>query len=347
MGNAALASQMREILDIVAHAQTPVMVLQAPSLLITAASPGAHELLDPIAQPIIGRCLNDFIVDHPSGAMPLLAAGRLTGYETMRVLKKTGQRRRMWIGALPNGGSRQSVIAVLMKEATAHRVVIPWRSEDASSPVIGSADARLMVERVSCEVYQSLGYRPEEIAGTSLLALIAEKDVAMVLAALAQTTQHRGSATLRVSVIGADLAPVTCQLALLPLMPAPSCAFALRIEGSDGPADGRAIAALITHLGLQTRGAIRSQTSALIRPDADLSHLGSRELKIVSLLMAGDRVSSIARALLLSEGTVRNHLSSVFGKLGVGTQQELIELLRPTPADRRAPGTGGCRGIGG
>src|SRR5664279_6091599 len=161
MGNAALASQMREILDIVAHAHAPVMVLQAPSLLITAASPGAHELLDPIAQPIIGHCLNDFIVDHPSGAMPLLAAGRITGYETMRVLRKTGQWRRMWIGALPNAGSRQSVIAVLLKEATARRVVIPWRSEDASTPVIGSVEARRIVERVSGEVYESLGYRPE------------------------------------------------------------------------------------------------------------------------------------------------------------------------------------------
>lgn len=340
MGDAVLTPQMREILDIVGHAHAPVMVLQAPSLVITAASPGAHEVLDPIAQPIIGRCLNDFIEDHPSGAMPLLAAGRITGYETLRVLKKTGQRRRMWIGALPNTSSRQSVIAVLLKETTVRRVVIPWRCEDASSPVIGSADARLMVDRVSAEVYESLGYRPEEIAGTSLLALIAEKDVAMVLAALAQTTQHRGSATLRVSVIGADLAPVTCQLALLPLIPAPSCAFALRIEGSDGPADGRAIANLITHLGLETRGGMRSRTSTLIRPDMDLSHLCSRELKVVSLLMAGDRVSSMARTLLLSEGTIRNHLSSAFGKLGVGTQQELIELLRPTPAegDRRTQG---------
>jgi hypothetical protein len=77
----------------------------------------------------------------------------------------------------------------------------------------------------------------------------------------------------------------------------PSCAFALRIEGSDGPADGRAITGLITHLGLKTRGAMRSQTSTLIRPDVDLSHLCSRELKIVSLLMAGDRVCSITKRL--------------------------------------------------
>ena len=58
-------------------------------------------------------------------------------------------------------------------------------------------------------------------------------------------------------------------------------------------------------------------------------------IEIVSLLIAGHRVCSIAKRLSLSEGTIRNHLSSVFGKLGVGTQQELIDLLRPTAADRR------------
>ena len=71
--------------------------------------------------------------------------------------------------------------------------------------------------------------------------------------------------------------------------------------------------------------------SAPLRSDVDLGQLSSRDLEIVTRLMAGDRVPSIAKQLFLSEGTVRNHLSSVFGKLGVGTQQELIELLRPAP----------------
>jgi DNA-binding NarL/FixJ family response regulator len=73
--------------------------------------------------------------------------------------------------------------------------------------------------------------------------------------------------------------------------------------------------------------------SAPIRPDVDLKQLSSRELEIVTRLMAGDRVPAIAKQLFLSEGTIRNHLSSVFGKLGVKTQQELIELLR----ERRHP----------
>lgn len=61
-----------------------------------------------------------------------------------------------------------------------------------------------------------------------------------------------------------------------------------------------------------------------------LSGLTNRELDIVARLLAGDRVPVIAERLFLSQSTVRNHLSSAFAKLGVESQQEVIDLLRRT-----------------
>lgn len=333
MKNAAPTFRMREMLELVSHSHAPMMVLQVPSQVITAASPSANELLDPLGQPPIGRSLMDFIEGDPSEAMTLLEAGRLTGFETLRALKLTGQRRRLWISAVPDTGPTQVAIAVLLKEDATGRDLVPSKDDDASSPVIGSTDGRLMVDRVSSEVYESLGHFVEEIIGTSFLSLIAPDDIAEVLLALAQTSKHDEGVTLRVGVVGAGLVPVPCQLVLLPLTPAPSCAFALLREDSHGPADGRAVADLITRLSRGIRGAMTSQAvaSSPVRSNVDLSHLSSRELEIVTRLIAGDRVPSIAKQLFLSEGTIRNHLSSVFGKLGVGTQQELIELLRPPP----------------
>lgn len=61
-----------------------------------------------------------------------------------------------------------------------------------------------------------------------------------------------------------------------------------------------------------------------------LNELTSREFDIVTRLLAGDRAPAIAEALFIGKSTVRNHLSSVFAKLGVRSQQELIVLLRRT-----------------
>lgn len=59
-----------------------------------------------------------------------------------------------------------------------------------------------------------------------------------------------------------------------------------------------------------------------------LSRLSGREFEVVRMLLLGDRVPVIARNLYVSQSTVRNHLSSVFRKLRVRSQQELIVLLR-------------------
>jgi DNA-binding CsgD family transcriptional regulator len=63
--------------------------------------------------------------------------------------------------------------------------------------------------------------------------------------------------------------------------------------------------------------------------------LSRREQEVVRLLLRGDRVPSIAQQLWLTQSTIRNHLYSVFGKLGVKSQQELIMSLRDIPHPRQ------------
>jgi DNA-binding CsgD family transcriptional regulator len=64
--------------------------------------------------------------------------------------------------------------------------------------------------------------------------------------------------------------------------------------------------------------------------------LSNREREVARALLSGYRVTTIARRLFLSPSTVRNHLSSMFHKVGVESQAELIERFRllryePTP----------------
>lgn len=63
-----------------------------------------------------------------------------------------------------------------------------------------------------------------------------------------------------------------------------------------------------------------------------LDQLSTREVEIVGHLVDGLRPPSIARLMHVSPSTIRNHLSSIFRKLGVASQEELLVLLR-TPRD--------------
>ena len=60
---------------------------------------------------------------------------------------------------------------------------------------------------------------------------------------------------------------------------------------------------------------------------SSLHALTQREWEILRLLRANQRVVAIARSLHISTSTVRNHLKSIFQKMGVHSQMELLECL--------------------
>ncbi len=56
--------------------------------------------------------------------------------------------------------------------------------------------------------------------------------------------------------------------------------------------------------------------------------LSTRQWQILTMLLQGERVPDIARALYVSQSTVRSHLAAMFRKLNVHSQAELISLFR-------------------
>jgi DNA-binding NarL/FixJ family response regulator len=80
------------------------------------------------------------------------------------------------------------------------------------------------------------------------------------------------------------------------------------------------IAALLSEHG-RPRPALVTSDHPLLR------RLSSREREIVRELLGHRRVPGIAKALDISEHTVRNHLKSIFAKLHVHSQSELLDLI--------------------
>jgi DNA-binding NarL/FixJ family response regulator len=58
-----------------------------------------------------------------------------------------------------------------------------------------------------------------------------------------------------------------------------------------------------------------------------LSELTSRQWEVLSRLMSGERVATIATEMYISQSTVRNHLSMIFERFGVHSQSELLAVL--------------------
>ena len=119
----------------------------------------------------------------------------------------------------------------------------------------------------------------------------------------------------------------------MPLHPSPSCAFVflptpVELSRAYVAAD---ISAILLRLG---RGAevaqlVRGATAGITERDLPgLGNLTTRELEVLTRLLDGDRAPAIAADLFLSQGTVRNHLASIFSKVGVTSQQQLLNLFR-------------------
>lgn len=63
------------------------------------------------------------------------------------------------------------------------------------------------------------------------------------------------------------------------------------------------------------------------------ANLTTRQREVVQRLVEGERVPAIARALFLSQSTVRNHLLAVYRLLGVHSQETLIEYFKADSAE--------------
>jgi DNA-binding NarL/FixJ family response regulator len=66
----------------------------------------------------------------------------------------------------------------------------------------------------------------------------------------------------------------------------------------------------------------------IILPEEAFTELTRRELEVLELIAQGDKNSAIAEKLVISEKTVRNHITNIFSKLQVADRAEAIIKAR-------------------
>lgn len=328
-----------ELVRAVRQSSLPTLLVRVPDEEILAASDEAGRLLGVAPDALLGHSVEEYADDPPSGALPLVASGRLSGFQARRrMIGADGQSQplQVWVRAADPRAPVRSAIVVLWPAGHRAWGYLPTPGEIDNAPVIvGTVNGRMELERVSEDV-QRLGLTPDEAVGASVFRLFDVTSAADALHALAEATDTDRAVCVAVNV-HVDGKPAMAELMLRPLHPVPSFSFSMTCTGEDARDHSVGDEISLERMGRGLHALALAEAFAFLA-QADISgvdRLTTRELDITARLLSGDRVPAIASAIYLSQSTVRNHLSRVFHKLKVSSQQELIQLFRET-ADRLA-----------
>jgi DNA-binding CsgD family transcriptional regulator/PAS domain-containing protein len=318
-----------ELVAVVSRSPVPALLLQVPSELILAASDAAASAVGAKPSDLVGRNFEEFTTDEPTGAVDLVLTGRLKGFEAERLLRlRDGvQRIRVWVRVLEQPPPIEFVVAVLWRTGSSAKRHLPAPGADEPRAIFGTVSSELLIERISEDV-SILGPDANDLVGAPILRLVSVDSAADVLVALAEAASREKGVCISVLVRSVE-GEFGAELLVRRLVPSMSFAFSLVCAGDQDPGPFGAEEAL-RKLGRGLRALDTGEAAAAldrVRP-VGADRLSSRESEIVARLVSGDRVPAIAQALFLSQSTIRNHLSSAFGKLGVRSQQELVDLYR-------------------
>jgi DNA-binding CsgD family transcriptional regulator len=222
-------------------------------------------------------------------------------------------------------------------------VALDGRGEDprdTSRLVLGIVDESGRLAEISASAYELLGWG-EGQRNTPLQDWVHPEDVRVVAAALAWSPPTGPPTTVSARIQGRDGQWIRVQCTVSPLVAHNPSRHAIAIRlpylGIE-PADDRAsrleghlwrIALEVQAAGLGGRPGRHEQWWA----EPQLAELSGRQAEILRRTVRGERVQDIARALVIADSTVRNHLSGIYRKFGVHSQSALMLRLMPRAAD--------------
>jgi DNA-binding CsgD family transcriptional regulator len=333
---------------LVASSGVPLAAVDLPSGRVLAVNPALADALGATVGEITGSSSLDWLSPDERHAAQLgyqaLADGDLTGYQAVRRLANPHDPQQVfsvWVAAVDVDGTRvglASAIPSVVHDSQVRALPPTSTVPEPGNVVLGTVDGNWRVDRVSQDVTPLLGLTPEQSAGQPVLGIVHPSDVPAFLTAVehARRGQRAVRLALRLNARSGEWADVTVILATIAPSDPPPLAFALmRNDAADPhPAGSSRETRLETHMlriadELHAAGLMpRLQQLPALADEPRLGKLTSREWAVLTRLLDGQRVPAIAASLYVSQSTVRNHLSSIYAKLGVHSQVDLIRLIR-------------------
>jgi DNA-binding CsgD family transcriptional regulator len=211
---------------------------------------------------------------------------------------------------------------------------------------VGTVNSEWAITSASTEIHELLGITDSEAVGRRFLCSVEQIDIWRLLQAGGRASgQDSAAFRLVLHDRSGRRTPACC--VLTSLAGSTDLFFILiREAGSSAEPDTARVSKLEQHL---RRIAVEVENSGILlqlnaMPDparlSQLAGLTDRQSEVLSRLMRGERVPTIAKALYVSQSTVRNHLAGIFKQFRVHSQAELLASLttdtRPFAVGARA-----------
>lgn len=321
--------------------ELPLALVDLSTSNVLAVSAVVLTKLGMVADQVIGRPVLDLLLpdDKPkaSAALQALEAGVIDFYRTHRAMPAppgTDGLGTQWVRAIDLDGVRRALIefgdGAEPQPTPLHRFL----GRDPTRMAVGIVGPDWTVVSVSSDIAGIVGIAPADMVGRRLIGAVREPDVQHLLTA-AQRSGTDDSVAMRIEIRdgSGDWRLVCCVLSSVAgaagrffiLMPETEPETRPGLDpSSEVDAHLHQIASEVDASGMLERMGVNSQ----LIPLPEMAALTARQWEVLSRLLVGDRVPTIAADLFISQSTVRNHLAAIYELFGVHSQAELIKLVR-------------------
>jgi DNA-binding CsgD family transcriptional regulator len=325
------------MLTIIRSTPLPALLVDLPGGRIAAANAAVGSLLGiPIGESLVGRMATDLAADPFAGrrAMSLVLDGHIDGFwRANRLLSRwdgSTVSADIWFSARPAKTVRPRFGVVVGVPANAERTAGGGleQGEHDAVQVLGVVGDSWLLRQISCTVTKLLGHCAEDLLGTSILGFVHPEDVPGLLMSLGSAAREPRMSRTHLRLLSSAGDWMLCTVDITPLAATDLPAFAFTARPTRVSIEGDLPRALDAHERLMRIAhevrSVEARSPRARGAEGAFALLSPRECEIVQLLLDGERVPAIAKQLVVSQSTVRNHLAASFKKLGVHSQQELL-----------------------
>jgi DNA-binding NarL/FixJ family response regulator len=329
----------------------PLVVIDLDTLAVRAVTVAATKLVGRSADAIIGRPVFELLPaserQDAELALAALRDGHIDFFNTRRKFDTSwaAEGTTLWVRALRFGDQRVALSEISQGHQQRQSALVEYFGREPTDMAVGTIDADWTFTSVSADVETVLGIRAEDLIGRSIsTVVVADEDIARLFAAAAQV-RAGSSVALQIVMRSTSSSSRTVSFVLTALAGSTTRGFIIT-EDPRHIDDARAarLSALERHLWNIAAEVDASGILQFVGVDPNpvrfpqLRTLTTRQWEILSRLMRGERVPTIAKELFISQSTVRNHLSVIFERFGVHSQPQLLALLNemdsaPAPRD--------------